>query len=140
MSPASRPVLQMQHRRSHGNLIVWERAPVYGEPTVAELAIHGRDRRDAGHRGTMVPQLHPKSRRPPYTERMRVLIDAHGREWRVFERTAGDQSPVAGRPSLIFDTDGMVRRLWRYPSSWSGLADAELLGLMDVVRRESPTA
>jgi hypothetical protein len=71
---------------------------------------------------------------------MRVLRDAHGREWRVYERTAGDQSPVAGRPSLIFDTDGIVRRLWRYPSSWSALADGELLGLMDTVRREAPIA
>jgi hypothetical protein len=71
---------------------------------------------------------------------MRVLIDGHGREWRVYERTAGDSSPVAGQPSLIFDAEGIVRRLWRYPSSWSVLPDADLLGLMDTLRREVPLA
>jgi hypothetical protein len=71
---------------------------------------------------------------------MRLLIDAHGREWRVYERTAGDLSPVAGRPSLVFDAEGIVRRLWRYPSSWSALPDVELLGLMDTLRREAPLA
>jgi hypothetical protein len=62
---------------------------------------------------------------------MRHLVDAHGREWHVYERTAGDLSPTAGRPSLVFDTDGIVRRLWRYPSTWAAMSDADLLGLMD---------
>ena len=71
---------------------------------------------------------------------MRHLVDAEGREWRIYERAAGDLSPGAGRPSLVFDADGIVRRLWRYPASWSALPDAELLRLMDTVRRETPTA
>jgi hypothetical protein len=62
---------------------------------------------------------------------MRHLVDAQGREWHVYERTAGDLSPITGRRSLVFDTDGIVRRLWRYPSSWAELSDGELLGLMD---------
>ena len=62
---------------------------------------------------------------------MRHLVDAQGREWHVYERTAGDLSPIAGRNSLVFDTDGIVRRLWRYPSSWAALSDTDLLGLMD---------
>lgn len=82
----------------------------------------------------VVPQLHP-SASDHFTEHMRLLIDAHGREWRVFERAAGALSPFDGRSSLIFDTDGIVRRLWRYPSAWSSLPDAELLGLMDLLRR-----
>ena len=65
---------------------------------------------------------------------MRTVVDADGREWRVYERCAGELSPSAGRLSLIFDTDGIVRRLWAYPSSWAVLHDAELLGLMDGVR------
>jgi hypothetical protein len=71
---------------------------------------------------------------------MRHLVDAEGREWRIYERVAGDPSPGAGRPSLVFDTDGIVRRLWRYPASWSALPDADLLRLMDTVRHETPTA
>ena len=62
---------------------------------------------------------------------LRLLVDAQGREWQVSERTAGAVSPAAGRASLIFDSDGIVRRLWRYPPGWAALPDADLLGLMD---------
>jgi hypothetical protein len=72
---------------------------------------------------------------------MRYLVDPQGREWRVYEWTAGDVSPVAGQASLIFDTDGIVRRLWRYPAGWNGLSDEALLGLMDTSsRRRTPVA
>lgn len=64
---------------------------------------------------------------------MRTVVDAECREWRVYERSAGELSPTAGRVSLIFDTDGIVRRLWQYPSGWATLADSDLLGLMDSV-------
>jgi hypothetical protein len=66
---------------------------------------------------------------------MRHLVDAQGREWHVYERTAGDLSPIAGRCSLVFDTDGIVRRLWQYPRAWAALSDADLLGLMDAGTR-----
>lgn len=69
---------------------------------------------------------------------MRHLVDAQGREWHVYERTASDLSPIAGRSSLVFDTEGIVRRLWRYPLSWSALSDGDLLGLMELVGH-SPT-
>ena len=71
---------------------------------------------------------------------MRHLVDAEGREWRIYERTTRDPFPGASRASLVFDTDGIVRRLWRYPASWSALPDAELLRLMDMMRQETPTA
>jgi hypothetical protein len=63
---------------------------------------------------------------------MRHLVDAQGREWHVYERTTSDLSPTPGRSSLVFDADGIVRRLWRYPPAWSAMSDADLLGLMDV--------
>ncbi|NUO39964.1 MAG: hypothetical protein HOQ17_15060 [Gemmatimonadaceae bacterium] len=69
---------------------------------------------------------------------MRHLVDADGREWRIYERSTGDTSPGAAPSSLVFDTDGIVRRLWRYPDAWSALPDADLLRLMDVPRREAP--
>jgi hypothetical protein len=62
---------------------------------------------------------------------MRHLADAHGREWHVYERIGSHFSPAAGRASLVFDTDGMVRRLWRYPAAWASLSDDALLSLMD---------
>jgi hypothetical protein len=71
---------------------------------------------------------------------MRHLVDADGREWRIYERTMTDSFPGASRASLVFDSDGIVRRLWRYPASWSALPDGELLRLMDMMRQETPTA
>jgi hypothetical protein len=68
---------------------------------------------------------------------MRHLVDAEGREWRIYERTTRDPSPGASRSSLVFDAEGIVRRLWRYPAAWSALPDAELLHLMDTLRGET---
>ena len=66
---------------------------------------------------------------------MRQLVDASGREWHVYERGGRADSPVAGRSSLVFDTEGLVRRLWQYPSSWAELSDDALLGLMEDASR-----
>ena len=68
---------------------------------------------------------------------MRLLIEPEGREWRVYERATGDFSPTTARSSLIFEAEGIVRRLWHYPASWAAFSDAELLLLMDV-RRPTP--
>lgn len=87
----------------------------------------------------MVPQLQAGVMKLPIPI-MRHLVDADGREWRIYERATGENPPGAARASLVFDTDGIVRRLWRYPASWSALPDADLLRLMDVLRRECPTA
>jgi hypothetical protein len=62
---------------------------------------------------------------------MRHLIDALGREWHVYERGSSVQSPIPARPSLVFDTEGIVRRLWHYPVGWAELPDEALLGLME---------
>ena len=61
---------------------------------------------------------------------MRHLVDALGREWQVYERGSSTQAPSSGR-SLIFDAEGIVRRLWHYPSGWAELPDDVLLGLME---------
>ena len=62
---------------------------------------------------------------------MRHLIDSLGREWRVYERGSSADAPRPGRNSLVFDTDGIVRRLWQYPNGWAEMPDEALLGLMD---------
>jgi hypothetical protein len=62
---------------------------------------------------------------------MRHLVDALGREWHVYERREGPGSPSPDRPSLVFDTEGIVRRLWQYPQGWRDLPDDALLALMD---------
>lgn len=62
---------------------------------------------------------------------MRHLVDALGREWHVYERGSSMDSPIPARTSLVFDAEGIVRRLWQYPSSWADLPDDALLGLME---------
>jgi len=62
---------------------------------------------------------------------MRHLVDALGREWHVYERGNSSESPLPGRNSLVFDAEGIVRRLWQYPPSWADLSDDALLGLME---------
>ena len=62
---------------------------------------------------------------------MRHLLDSHGREWHVYERTSSALSPAPGRRSLVFDSDGIVRRIWQYPPAWEALPNDALLRLMD---------
>jgi len=62
---------------------------------------------------------------------MRHLVDALGREWHVYERGSSTDSPLPAPRSLVFDTEGIVRRLWQYPPSWAELPDDALLGLME---------
>ena len=62
---------------------------------------------------------------------MRHLVDPHGREWHVYERGSSGDAPLSARSSLVFDAEGIVRRLWQYPSGWAELPDDALLGLMD---------
>jgi len=71
---------------------------------------------------------------------MRHLVDALGREWHVYERGSSVHSPSAGHQSLVFDAEGIVRRLWQYPAAWAELPDDALLSLMDEpsgVRRQT---
>ena len=49
----------------------------------------------------------------------------------MYERSDAADSPMPGRQSLVFDTEGIVRRLWQYPAAWRELPDDALLGLMD---------
>jgi hypothetical protein len=66
---------------------------------------------------------------------MRHLVDAHGHEWHVYERSESADAPAPGRKSLVFDTEGIVRRLWQYPHAWRELPDGALLELMDDTSR-----
>jgi hypothetical protein len=56
---------------------------------------------------------------------MRVLIhDAV--EWHVQEVDAGKVPGSRSTRCLIFDSEGIVRRVWEYPSSWAELSDDAL--------------
>jgi hypothetical protein len=56
------------------------------------------------------------------------MID--GEHWTVYERADGMLDRRASS-SLIFESDGAVRRVRNYPADWRELPDAELEALRD---------
>jgi hypothetical protein len=56
--------------------------------------------------------------------------DREGLRWLVYEWTASELSPLAGRRFLVFDGVSVVRRLTDFPAEWVLLSDEALLGLM----------
>ena len=61
-------------------------------------------------------------------ERERVFVDADGTRWRVKEMPFSLYDRRRGR-SLIFWSDGAVRRVRDYPTDWHELPDEELAQL-----------
>jgi hypothetical protein len=58
----------------------------------------------------------------------RSFVDADGVRWQVTERPFADYDRRRGL-SLIFASDGAVRRVREYPPDWFSLSDAELIAL-----------
>ena len=58
-------------------------------------------------------------------DRERVFLDADGNRWRVREMAFSPYDRRRGR-SLIFWSDGAVRRVRDYPADWHQLSDDEL--------------
>ena len=56
---------------------------------------------------------------------VRTFVDADGVGWRVHEQTFSEYDRRKGR-SLIFSSDGAVRRVRDYPQDWMALTDSEL--------------
>jgi hypothetical protein len=66
---------------------------------------------------------------PQARDRPRTLV-IHGEHWTVYERA----DPMLDRrasSSLIFESDGAVRRVRNYPANWRELSDEELGALRD---------
>jgi hypothetical protein len=61
----------------------------------------------------------------------RSVLDAEGTFWLVCE-VPYELDRRSGR-SLVFESDGAVRRVRNYPESWNELSDAELARLVDSV-------
>jgi hypothetical protein len=59
---------------------------------------------------------------------VRTFVDGDGVSWRVHEQAFSEYDRRRGR-SLIFSSDGAVRRVRRYPEEWMQLSDAELSDL-----------
>jgi len=71
----------------------------------------------------------PIDRTPPLRRAvLRVVTDADGRSWRVFEREAPETMPCEPPVRcLYFDSDVAVRRVHDYPTGWATLPDEDLL-------------
>jgi hypothetical protein len=58
-------------------------------------------------------------------ERVRVFVDVDGTRWQVKEMPFSNYDRRRGL-SLIFWSDGAVRRVRDYPADWHELSDGEL--------------
>lgn len=58
-------------------------------------------------------------------EHVRVFVDADGTRWEVHEMPFSHYDRRRGR-SLIFWSDGAVRRVRDYPADWHELSDSDL--------------
>lgn len=58
----------------------------------------------------------------------RSFVDADGIRWHVSERQIDDYDRRSGM-SLIFASEGAVRRVRNFPADWNSLSDQELIAL-----------
>ena len=65
---------------------------------------------------------------PRHAPRTRVIVDDDGRIWTVEQLRAAPTDPIQ-KPSLLFTTDNLMRRIRHFPDDWHSLADAELYAL-----------
>ena len=61
---------------------------------------------------------------------MRELF-REGVRWAVHEASAARTPGAKAYRCLIFDSEGIVRRLWTFPEHWAELPDADILKLLD---------
>lgn len=62
------------------------------------------------------------------SEATRTFFDSDGVRWSAREQAFSEYDRRKGR-SLIFSSDGAVRRVRNYPESWASLTDEELAEL-----------
>jgi hypothetical protein len=58
-----------------------------------------------------------------------VYCDQDGARWQVREVDARAVPGARGARCLLFEAEGVVRRVWDYPADWMRLAPAELVSL-----------
>jgi soluble lytic murein transglycosylase-like protein len=54
-----------------------------------------------------------------------------GVRWTVWEASAARVPGAKASRCLIFDSEGIVRRLWTFPDAWNALANDEILALLE---------
>lgn len=74
------------------------------------------------------PQQPDTAREDDAIERERLFVDAEGAQWRVKEMPFSNYDRRRGH-SLIFWSEGAVRRVRDYPADWYLLSNEELAKL-----------
>jgi hypothetical protein len=59
----------------------------------------------------------------------RIFVDATGVEWEVSEIDGAHVPAARGERCLVFRSAAAVRRVWNYPTSWTGMSASELVDL-----------
>jgi hypothetical protein len=59
----------------------------------------------------------------------RIFVDGNGVEWEVTEIDGADVPAARGERCLVFRSPAAVRRVWNYPTSWTGMSASELVNL-----------
>jgi hypothetical protein len=57
---------------------------------------------------------------------VRIIRTMEG-DWRVYERASVYDRRI--KPDLVFESDGVIRRVREYPSNWAELSDAALMSV-----------
>jgi hypothetical protein len=58
-----------------------------------------------------------------------VYCDADGTRWQVREVDAHAVPGARGHRCLLFEGEGVVRRVWNYPADWARLPPSDLVSL-----------
>jgi hypothetical protein len=74
-------------------------------------------------------EAHSPSARLNHEARRRVLLDAEGRKWTVFESTLPYDR--RGTCTLVFESVDVMRRVRDFPPDWFERSDDALLALSD---------
>jgi hypothetical protein len=75
----------------------------------------------------MLTTAHPLQRR--------TIRDASGTLWQIAELDARDVPGALAPNCLVFDSQAICRRYWKYPVDWFELSDVRLLNLMNQSRQ-----
>jgi hypothetical protein len=65
-----------------------------------------------------------------HTIHRRTIRDPAGTLWLIAEIDARHVPGAVGLTCLVFDSQSVCRRYWRYPADWIALDDEDLLALM----------
>jgi hypothetical protein len=65
-------------------------------------------------------------------------VTREGVRWRVYETNSEHVPGARAAHCLLFDSEGIVRRVWVYPGSWRELSDDELWALLEAASGQRP--